>query len=635
MPYVIPTIFTAVDRFSRPVMGMQRAMAGLTNIGSVAGARLQRSLKSISSDAMEVATSAAMIGASVVIPLGLATKAAMDFEKQMANVSTIVDTTRESMSAMSDQVLQVASRVPVGISDLTESLYQIRSAGVSASDAMMVLETSAKLSVAGLSTATEATKAVTSALVAFKAQGLSATEIANSFFLTVKEGKTKMDAINESFGANAGFVASLGVKLQDFNALTAALTITGQTASEAQNGIAASLVGLEKPTGEMTKLYQQLNVSTGRALIDKFGNVGDAITAVTDAAKKANIEVPKLFSRNALKTVSNITGGAATSYKSNLAEQGSGKDALTTAYQKQLGTTAAQAQIAKNNLVTLGIRIGELLLPALTSLLKAITPIVQALSNFARSHRTITGLIVGGIATFGLFAVAISGISFAVYTVTKAIWLWSLAVKAIEFTMGLFNTVLAVSNSELVTSAYAAKGAAAGMAILNTTWKGLLITVSRYAVVLAGIYGIYKLLDKKSEATDKMAAIIPHLPQGVDKKKFQDQFQDFVSPGHISLMNRVKGVKSFYPQEMYDSLANKYYDEPKRVNDSTSSAQDSIAHMQSIIGGDSTSNKSQNSEQKVTVLIDNKTGFNVAVSGTGPINPKLKQTGSYGGLGMA
>ena len=153
-PFIIPTVYTAVDKMSGPVMRMQAAVMGLANIGGARGTELQKSLEKTGDAASKIATSMLPIGLAIGIPFAIAGKQAMDFEKQMANVSTLVDTTKESMDAMGDSVLNLAKRTPVKLADLTESLYQIRSAGVDAAHAMGVLDASAKLSVAGLSTST-------------------------------------------------------------------------------------------------------------------------------------------------------------------------------------------------------------------------------------------------------------------------------------------------------------------------------------------------------------------------------------------------------------------------------------------------------------------------------------------------
>lgn len=567
-PFVIPSIFTAVDKFTVPVQKMQGALVGLTTIAGRSGVAMQRSLQETSAMAMQTAASAAMIGAAILIPLGLATKAAMDFEKQMGNISTLVDTSKENMGAMGDELLKLASNMPVKISDLTESLYQIRSAGIDAKDAMGVLEQSARLSVAGLSSATDATKAVTSAMVSFKSQGLTASQIANSFFLTVKEGKTKMEALNESFGSTAPIVAVAGVALQEFNAATAAMTNSGMTAGEAQTALRGSIVALIKPTTEMSDLLGRMGyrgADAGIKLISKLHGIVPAMEAVKNAAASTGINVNKAFGRvQGLTAYTLLTGNLKSQFGKNLAEQMSGGDALTTAFQKQLGTTAAQAQIAKNNIEALGIRIGELLLPALVSILKVITPIIQHITSFAKNHKILTGIIVGGIAAFGVFAIIVAALSFTVGTVTKAIWLWSIATKAAAFMQGIAAVMTGSLNGALLAQPAAAKGAEIAMKAMNVSAMTLLATLGKIATITILVAGIWKLFDKRDEAKSKMETILPHLPAGVDRQKFTDQFQDALSPGHIPLAKRIMGVKSWYPQETYDSLVNKYYDPATR-----------------------------------------------------------------------
>ena len=493
--YIIPTIFTAVDRLSGPVMGMQRAMMGFSTVAGVEGAKLQRNLRATSDAAMQVAMSAAMIGAALVIPLGLATKAAMDFEKQMTNVATLVDTTRENMGAMGDAVLEVSKRVPVAISDLTESLYQIRSAGVGAKDAMHVLEVSAKLSVAGLSSATDATKAVTSAMVSFKWQSLTTEQIANSFFLTVKEGKTKMEALNESFGATALIAGNAGVTLQEFNAATAALTNTGLTASEAQVGLRGAIIALIKPSTEMTDVLTNMGYTgteAGLNLIKAMGGLVPALEAVDKGAAKAGDSINKAFGKvQGLVVKTALTGAQHGAFLQNMAEQSAGKDNLTEAYAKQLGTTAAQAQIAKNQLVILGIRIGELLLPALTAITKALIPVVEGLSNFARNHKTLSKIIIGSIGTIGLLSVAVAGVSFMVYGVTKAIFLWNGAMYAYNVVAGasaVLTGKLAQVGGMLNIQMAAAPGFARGATIAMGGWAAVLSTViTRMNLTIAGL----------------------------------------------------------------------------------------------------------------------------------------------------
>jgi TP901 family phage tail tape measure protein len=164
----------------------------------------------------------------------------------MSNVATLIDTNVESMDKMGGEILKMASVLPAPIEELTASLYDIRSAGVSADNAMKVLEASGRLAASGLATTSESTNMMTSAINAFKNEGLEAAEISDILFKTVKFGKTNISQLAQAFGATAPIVQSAGVRLADFSAATAALTTVGTPAAQAQNQIRASIIALQK-----------------------------------------------------------------------------------------------------------------------------------------------------------------------------------------------------------------------------------------------------------------------------------------------------------------------------------------------------------------------------------------------------
>lgn len=92
---------------------------------------------------------------------------AKDFEKSMSNIATLVDTSSESMADMSNEVLDISKVTPVALNELTEGLYNVRSAGIDAASSIEVLHKSSKLAVAGLGTTGEAVDIVTSSINAF------------------------------------------------------------------------------------------------------------------------------------------------------------------------------------------------------------------------------------------------------------------------------------------------------------------------------------------------------------------------------------------------------------------------------------------------------------------------------------
>jgi TP901 family phage tail tape measure protein len=157
-----------------------------------------------------------LAGGAMAVGIGYkAVQAATDFEAGMTNVATIIDTTTENMDAMGDKVKEISKRVPVDVEDLTTALYNVRSAGINAADAMGVLETSAKLAVAGLSTTEEAVDLLTSAINVYGDESHDENKLADILFKTVKAGKTTVAELAQGFGKVAGIAKETGISIEE------------------------------------------------------------------------------------------------------------------------------------------------------------------------------------------------------------------------------------------------------------------------------------------------------------------------------------------------------------------------------------------------------------------------------------
>lgn len=306
-----------------------------------------------------------------------AVSGAMEFEKAMSNIATLVDTNIESMSEMSKQVLRMSKRMPISINDLTQALYQVRSAGISAADAMFVLESSGRLAVAGLGTTEEAVNLLTSTINVFSRQGYSANEMSNILFKTIKAGKTTVAELAQSFGMVAPIAGEMGVKLTELSAATAALTTTGMKASIAQSQIRASIAALLQVTPELQKLFDKLAVSTGRELIATYGLVG-GMKALKDATEGNDKMLKKAIgSIEGLNAVLFLAGVGSEKYIEILADMESGVDSLTEAFDKQTETSAAQYQMLKNRLSVVMIDLGKRVLPFLIEAFRILVNVVE------------------------------------------------------------------------------------------------------------------------------------------------------------------------------------------------------------------------------------------------------------------
>lgn len=541
----IPTEFTAIDKFSSVVSRMTGSVDKFSNTSVAAIDRFNQK-------ANKIAGNMAIAGGAIVGGFGLAINSASGFEKSMSNVSTLVDTSTEDMDKMGKEVLKLSKTLPVPIEELTSSLYDIRSAGIPAKDAMSALETSAKLAKAGLSTTSEATNILTSAMNAFASEGLSSDEIANLLFKTVKAGKTNMADLSQAFGANAAVIQSAGVKLADFQAATAALTVTGAPASQAQNQIKASIVALQKPTAEMTKIFKRLGVTSEKELIAKEGGLVGAFDAVNKAGQSMGINLAKAWSSvEASSAVTGLLGANNEAYVATLSDMQSGTDALTGAFAKQLDTTASRTQLAKNNMEALSITIGTQVAPILSTLIDVITPIITGVTEWINKNPKLTKTI----ALVGIGLLALSGI---IKGTTMALSVGQTVIAA-------YSAVMAWYSGVAVTAALT--GASFAAVIWATVWP-VLAVIAAIGAIIAIFYYLDEIVAWFGKQWEAFTSWIGELWNNVVKWFQEFDFMNFFKQIGQSIINFM-----LWPLKTVLGLVAKL---PGTVGDAAQSALDTI-----------------------------------------------------------
>jgi TP901 family phage tail tape measure protein len=312
--------------------------------------------------------------AGVTLPLaGLAVGAVAAFgrfEAGMANVSTLVDTSVESMDAMSASVLAVSRRTPVVLNDLTNALAIARGGGIAAADAMQVLEKSAQLGVAGLGSTTDALSLVMGGLNAWKLQGEEAANVYNIIFQAAAAGTANIAQLSQGFGSVAGTMASAGIKMDEYLAAVAAMTSTTRPASQAHTQMAAAMAGLTRQTDLTRAVFKKLGAKDITDLIQKSGGVVPAFSRIKDALGGNQTKLLELVgSTEALAAILDLTGNQAELFAKILGDmRTSTKDAVGEAFEKQNRTAAATMQRLKNSAEGVAISVGRVLVPVLQQL---------------------------------------------------------------------------------------------------------------------------------------------------------------------------------------------------------------------------------------------------------------------------
>jgi len=438
----VPTIFYAVDRFSDVVSKMTRKTAAFGETAQAAAMRTSRSFNSAGTNMLSA-------GVGMAIGIGYAVNEAVKFEKAMANVDTTIDSFPGQIKAMGNSVLEMSKKMPVPISQLTDALYDVVSAGIESKDAMMVLKSSSKLGVAGLGTAKEGVDVITSSLNAFNIKATESEKVANMVFKAVKYGKTTVSGIAESFGSSAALVKNSNVSLEEYLATTATLTTTGMTASRAQTQVSSAVTALIKPSGTMSKIFSRLGVKDVPKWIKANGGLVNSMRIVRDEADKMGVLTSKAFGRKeGFSAMLSLLGPLADKFKLVYGDMTGNVNSLDAAFEKQQKTVSAGVQRMKNSLTVLAIKIGEELMPRINGFIDRLTPTIDGITSWMKKNDglattllnvTLALLILGTVAKVG---------AFLFYGLSKAIALVTAITEAYTFV----STLAALSNVGLGTA---------------------------------------------------------------------------------------------------------------------------------------------------------------------------------------
>ena len=107
--FTVPTIFTAVDKFSS-VMGKMTDSASL----------FERKMRSVGQASLNVAKKSAVVGAVIAAPLLLAANAAVEFEDSMANVAKTTGLQGQELVMLGQDILNLASTTRTSIPDIVK-----------------------------------------------------------------------------------------------------------------------------------------------------------------------------------------------------------------------------------------------------------------------------------------------------------------------------------------------------------------------------------------------------------------------------------------------------------------------------------------------------------------------------------
>lgn len=330
----------------------------------VAGAKqVDKSSNILSKTIGGITKAAAAVGTALVAGMTAAGMAANDFNKEFANVTTLIDPAVVDVGKMKKELFALDGALG-SAKDLTQGLYQALSASIEPAKAVEFVGKAAEFAGAALVNTNTAVDVITTGLNAYGLAAEDAGRISDVLFTTIKRGKTTGAELSATIGQVIPLAANMGVKFEELGAAIATMTRQGVKSAEATTQINAVMTNLLKPSEDLKAVFESLGIESAETAIEQDGLVAtlNRVIGATDGSQEAMAELfPNV---RALRGALALTGEGAKGFTDDLNAMAEASGATAEAFDKQEKTF----ETLNNNINKAVIEIGNSFLPMIEDL---------------------------------------------------------------------------------------------------------------------------------------------------------------------------------------------------------------------------------------------------------------------------
>ncbi|WP_436696688.1 phage tail tape measure protein [Lactiplantibacillus plantarum] len=487
----------SAGKLQKSVGALTPEMAAAADKAMIMGTKIQNAGEKISS-----LGSKATIGFTVpiVTALGVATKAASDYQYQLADIRKEVvaqgysaSQTSSIMKNLSSDTLKWSKEFGVGTKEINDGMFELVSNGYNVKQAMGMMPELLKTMTANSDQSGESIKLTASMLEQFGQNlGSNSTVIknGNSLMNQMTEATHKsamsLDDLKEISGNAGAAMHAMGVKTYEFMAIAGRLKSAGIDASSVGTGLSSLMTRVGTGTGQAAKDLKKYNIQVFDSK-GKMKDVFDILGQMQGAYQKMNDKQRQSFMYNVvgqenMKVGMTLMDANLDRYKS-LSNEIEHSNGTVDKYNKTMRNTSqfTMAQF-KSSLNALEIEFGQKFLPTLTPIIRELKNMLDRFSDLDPATQKLilnTGLAVAaGGPLISMFGKLTSGVGLLTSGSMK------LLVGAAKLSP-LFGTLVKDGGAASTVIASLSGGAEAGSASLLGLGGSALGTVSGLGALAA------------------------------------------------------------------------------------------------------------------------------------------------------
>src|SRR5690554_1962800 len=247
-------------------------------------------------------------------------KPAANLQEGLLNVSTLFSKTEFDMKSFRDEILKLSTQVPKSTADLTDALYQIKSAGIEGAKSIDFLKVAAVSSIAGITTTEAVVRALTKTLEAYGLEAENAEAVSSKMFKTVELGQIDFGQMAEAIPTVAAEAATSGLTLDELMGVFAAGTKTLGDFTQVTVGVSGMLNDIGKASDNTKRYAKELGFEFSEEALQTKGLV-KFLEDMRGALAENNVSAREFFNRRQSYRLANaLLGNSFEPLKENIGE---------------------------------------------------------------------------------------------------------------------------------------------------------------------------------------------------------------------------------------------------------------------------------------------------------------------------
>lgn len=327
---------------------------------------LRRSFKRIS-----IASAAVVAGVASADFFGGAISQAMDLEKEVGKIQTLLDTPADKGLFSTKQIRDFSNAVGIGTKDITDSVYYALGTGIPAANVFDVVKASAKEAIATGGDLATVVQSNVANLNAYAKTNLTASHASDVLTASLFAGGATINDLSKYISTATPIASSLGISLEQVAAAGAAGTLNGTTARRVFTGLKVAMQELNNSSKGAGKVFKKVVGEDFQTYIKRTGDLKGAFDLLTKGVGGAKNLTNVFGAKEGATQIANLENNAV-KYQAVLDQIKNSAGTVNKAYDIVDATTARQVQHLKTYFSNFRTSVGESLLPVVSKIVHAI-----------------------------------------------------------------------------------------------------------------------------------------------------------------------------------------------------------------------------------------------------------------------